>query len=328
MKKILVIGSGAWGSALASVLLQNKHYVAIYGIDHNEIKDLIQGYNHKYFGRTKLYKKPNLVSTNLKIIFKNKYDVIILAVPSSSTVVVSKKIKSFIKNKPIFVNCAKGLDKTTQKPLSKQIKNAVKTNKLVSLTGPSFALGVLKHEPTFVNIVSSNLSLAKNVCKLFCNKYFIALPSPHEVGLQYIAACKNIIAIIFGILKGLKTHINTVAGIFSLAIYELSLFLKNKVRTDKPILDLGGIGDIFLTCTSAESRNFQFGYSVAKIGAKKTISTFTKTAEGLVALKLVYENIKKRKHSFPLISSLYDVVYGNKRPSSFVESVIDKLYKF
>lgn len=328
MKKILVVGSGAWGSALANVLLSNKHYVAIYGIDHNEIKDLAKGYNRKYFGNTKLCRKPNLVSVDLKTIFKNQYDVIVLAIPSFVITVVCKQIKMFIKNKPIFVNCAKGLDNKTQKPLSEEIKNIIKINKLVSLTGPSFASGVLKCEPTFVNIVSSNSTLAKNVCRLFSNNYFVALASEHEIGLQYIAACKNVMAIIFGMLRGLNTPVNTVAGIFSLAIYELSLFLKNKVKTDKPILDLGGIGDIFLTCTSAKSRNFQFGYSVAKYGAKKSIDSLTKTTEGLVALKLVYDNIKKEKHRYPLIVSLHDIIYKNKKPHSFVESVIKKLSKF
>lgn len=116
MNKILIFGTGAFGTTIANILLANNNYVAMYGINKTEINDLLQKQNTKYFNNFKLIKKPHIVTNNFATLSKIKFDFIVLAIPSSTTANIISAIKKYIINKPILINCIKGLNEQTNQP--------------------------------------------------------------------------------------------------------------------------------------------------------------------------------------------------------------------
>lgn len=314
--EITILGTGAWGTALANVLLENNNIVKMWGIDSDEIHDLKNQLNKKYYGLKKLVKKPHLVTTNLKEAISDS-KIILLAIPSKFLIKTLEEVKKIIKNKKIIlINVAKGIDPETKLFWSQIIKKTFNKNLngLVSLLGPSFASEVFDKELTVINAVSSNLKALKIVTQLFCNKYFKLVPIQNEIGADIFAALKNVAAIGTGIIYQLHPSINTRSAILACAFKEIYQIYQRIVNENKPSnigYELCAIGDLTLTCTSEKSRNFSFGLEIGKNGFKKTIAKNNKTVEGYVAAKIINEILTDKKIKAPIITAIYNILYKN-----------------
>jgi len=328
MKKVLFIGTGAWATALADVLLHNKCYVMMYGIDKKEMSELRQGFNSRCFGHKKMVKKPNIVSNDLVSLLKEKPDYVILAIPSNILMGVVEKIKPLLVNRPIFINVAKGFNLKTNNPISMDIKRQLKghISGFVSLMGPSFSTEVFNRERTIINVVGSDKPTALKVANLFKTNYFKCSYEKNEVSAEYCAAFKNVMAIACGLTFALHLSINTRAAIFTQSVKEIGVILNKKGLSTKPLFNFCGVGDIFLTCTDEQSRNFQFGKMVAKYGAKKALAMNKATVEGLYALSIAKAIVKEEKISkSPVICALYDVIYNNKPAKTYIQQVSERI---
>lgn len=327
MAKIAILGTGAWGTTLANILIENKHHVLMWGIDKNEISNLKNGKNEQYFGNKKLINSPKLVTNNFSQIALQKPQYVLIAVPSSfimETLSVSLKKMA---NKPIIINVAKGLDPMTDNVWSKSIyeKLSKKISGLVSLSGPSFAKETFYDYPTIINAISSTYSHAKLVANLFNNNHFKCVPIKDEIGGQILGAFKNIIAIAMGMIYYLYDSSNTRAAMLSQGtreIINISNTLGGQIST---LYEFCGIGDIYLTCTDTKSRNFLFGEMIAKNGIKYALQHFNKTIEGYNATDIAYDIIKKKKLSCPLIEETYRILYQGVNHKSIVKNIMSKL---
>lgn len=325
MAKILIVGTGAYGSALANVLLFNKHQVYMYCINQNEYQDLIHNCNKKYFGNLKFFGNFACVSNDLKKLLENKPDIIILSIPSQFIFDLTIKITSLLKNKPIFINVSKGLNGTSLdlwlNNLKKVIKN--KSQGLVSLIGPGFAKEIFKQQITAINVVSDDQILAKKVAKIFKTNFFRCFIHQDEK-ILLCGICKNVMAIAFGLISSFELP-NTKALIFTQAIKETNQIILAAGGLSSTILSFSGVGDLYLSCNSEKSRNFSFGKTIAKYGIKKALVMNKLTVEGYSALKILNSFCQKKKINSPIIFALYNVVYKNKQAKDFVKEILKKI---
>lgn len=327
MVKIAVLGTGAWGTTLANVLIENKHQVFMWGIDKKEIADLKNGKNEYYLGNKKLFSIPKLVTNNFSQIASQNPEYILIAVPSSFILETLTMALRKINNKPIIINVAKGLDPTTDDVWSKSIyKNSSnKISGLVTISGPSFAKEVFYDYPTIINAISPSLKTAKQVAHLFNNNHFKCIPIQDEIGAQTLGAFKNIIAIGMGIIYQLYDSSNTRAAMLSQGTKEIVTIVKTLKGNVNTIYEFCGMGDIFLTCTDIKSRNFSLGKMVVEKGIDFALSHFTKTVEGYGATEIAYDIIKKHKLHCPLIEEIYHVLYKKTNCKLIVKNVMNKL---
>ncbi len=328
MAKIAILGTGAWGTALANVLLKNKHEVLMYGIDECENKDLVKGLNTKYFGNKKMVKAPiATINPNDVINFRPSY--VLIAVPSLYIESTVKKFVKFLTAKPVYINVAKGFNPETNNVWSRSIKKIIRgfSKGFVSLLGPSFAVEVFNNQPTMVNCVSTKAKIAKLVANLFNNQTFKCVVTTDERGAEIMASLKNVMAIALGLAYELHTSINTRAAMLAEATKEISTIVDKLGGNVKTIANFCGIGDIYLTCTDSKSRNFSFGKSIAQIGLAKTLQINKKTVEGFSATKIAYEIIKTNMIDAPVLEEIYKVLYKNQNPKHFVKNVIKKIIK-
>lgn len=322
--KVGIIGTGAWGTALAQVLVDNNHEVLMYGISNEEIDDINKGYNKKYFGDLRIDKRIE-VTTNIKeAVVDASY--ILIAVPSVAVREIAIKLNKIIKNKPIIVNVSKGFDEKTNKRLSEVIKEKIDEKKregVVTLIGPSYASEVIRRVCTTIGAVSSSKVRAKDVQKLFSNKYFRVYTLTDEIGAEYGAGLKNIIALASGMANGLGLGENTKAALITRGMAEISRYGIAKGGKLKTYLGLTGFGDLVLTCSSANSRNFEAGYKIGKDdGAEDFFKTNKKTVEGIKACQIIYHESKKNNISTPITDAVYKVLFEGLKPSEAIDKLM------
>ncbi len=330
--KILVLGSGAWGSALANVISDNNHECLIYGRNIDEVNEInLNHSNKKYLENINLNK--NIKASNSLEYSLKEYnpEIILIATPSTSLVSICESIKKYCSNNPLIINVSKGLDQKTFKPLSETIRDNLKDFKyqeVVTLIGPSFAIEVANKELTLISAVCRNIEYSKKVQKLFSTSYFRIYSNDDEIGAEYGACIKNVIAICSGIAMGLGYKENAKAALITRGLHEMTLFGIKMGAKKETYLGLTGIGDLFLTCSSFKSRNYSLGYEIGKINsAKEILEKNTKTVEGVVACKYLYEASKKLNIEMPLTRSCYNVLYNNKKPSEEVRLLMERELK-
>ncbi|WEK83111.1 MAG: NAD(P)-binding domain-containing protein [Mycoplasma sp.] len=328
MAKIAILGTGAWGTALANVLLTNSNNVFMWGIDQNEINDLKHGVNAKYYGQHKLINKLDVVGCNIHEVLQFNPDYVIIAVPSIHIENTIQLALKYLTNKPVFINVAKGFDQKTKKTWSITIEKLIKNKAkgLVTLIGPSFAIEVFNKEITIVNTVSKNKTLATKVAKIFQNNYFKCVAINDVIGAETISALKNVMAIGSGILYSQHTSINTRSAILAQMTKEISLIVKVLGGKTETVYQYCGIGDIFLTCTDSKSRNFSFGQAIGQKGFKQICKELKiHTVEGYWATQTAHEIIKKYKLHAPVIEHVYNVLYKNEDAKKFVYSIFKEV---
>ncbi|WP_027119978.1 NAD(P)H-dependent glycerol-3-phosphate dehydrogenase [[Mycoplasma] testudinis] len=324
--KITILGTGAWGTSLANVLLENKHEVAMWGIDEHELQDLEQQVNTKYYSDKKLCRKPHLITNDLKEAV-NYSEIILLAIPSKFLPNILEQVKKILKNrKVILVNVAKGIDPATKTFWSQVIKKIFSKNLigLVSLLGPSFAVEVFEKELTVINAVGTNEKAVSTIVKIFSNNYFKLVPLKDEVGADLFAALKNVAAIGTGIVYQLHHSINTRSAIVACVFKEIAeIYQKLAKKKQLPVIgfELCAIGDLVLTCTSEKSRNFRFGLQVGEHGVNKALKLNKLTVEGYLSAKMIYDILRKNKIKAPIIEQIYGVLYQAKDPEKFAKVI-------
>lgn len=327
--RICILGTGAWATALGVSLSKNNNTVFMWGINLKEINDINSGYNKKYFGENKFCS--SLSATNDLSVAIGNSKFIVLAVPSNAVVDVINKLKTKIskKSKLILVSVVKGLDDKTNNVISKTIKKLLKGYKikLATICGPSFASEVFNNKPTIVNVASSDLKTSIAVSKLFNCDILKVIPCLDEIGLQVYSALKNLLAIGIGLASEQYNSIDTTSAMLTLGVNEMAMIGKKMGAKKKTIFDFCGIGDIFLTCTSKQSRNYSFGNSLFLKGVEKTIIENTKTVEGYKVYKTVENIINIKKLDTPLFSSIVKLLNNELNPNEFVKNIWNLTYQ-
>ncbi|WP_324672843.1 NAD(P)H-dependent glycerol-3-phosphate dehydrogenase [Mycoplasma sp. 888] len=326
--KFGVLGTGAFGSALANILIENNFPVMMYGINEQEISDINDGYNRKFFGEIP-FKNSNLISaTNDLGYFYENVNTVILAVPSVAVGAILKQSAEVLGNRKIsIINLSKGLEPETKQFFSDYITAAFGKNleNLASIMGPSFAIEVFEKKLTMVNIVGTNSKFNQEVAQYFNNSHFYVKPYNDIKGAEVFAALKNVLAIGLGIASVLYPGQNSHAGLLTLGTYEIFKIYKTMFPNEKDTIgyNFAAMGDIFLTCSSPTSRNFSFGINVAKVGVKEASATQNVTTEGydtaITLQKIIREyNIK----DIPFLQGIIDVLFNDKDPKVILDSII------
>ncbi len=327
--KVFIVGSGSWGTALASVLTDNGEETLIYGVAEDEMNDInINHKNSKYFGDLVLDEKIKATSDITKV---NEFDIVLLSVPSKVSVTVAKQINDCLNHQVIVVNVAKGFNPENYHRLSVDVSAQFTDGKLLAysaLLGPSHAEEVIQKMQTAVNVVCENDEIAIMLQHLFANEYFRVYRNNDMIGCEYGAGLKNIIAMASGILYGLGLGDNAKALLMTRGLAEMTRFGVAKGANKETFMGLCGMGDLIVTCTSVHSRNWQAGYLIGKENsAEQFWATNTKTVEGVDACKIIYKEAKEEGIEMPITDALYSILFEGQEPSKISYELMTRSLK-
>ncbi len=329
---ITVLGTGAWGSALAYALSKDKeNHILMYGKDPTEVSDINDNHrNSRYFDGVTL--PGNISATTDPVKALKGAGVLLIAVPSSQINNVVDLIVEHCDTKPLIINVIKGFDPLTGEGIAflieKRLKGKLDTQGVVSLVGPSFAHDVIHDDLTAICAVSNNKEAAKYVQKLFSSPSFRVYVQTDVVGAEIGAGMKNIIAIASGIMEGLGYHDNTRSALITRGLAEITRFGKYKGAHAHTFLGLTGVGDLTLTCSSHRSRNYTLGLEIGKENAAAPVlERNTKTVEGVLAAKTIHFEAKKCGIEVPITDAVYETLYEGKKPSEAVAEIMMRSLK-
>lgn len=253
-----------------------------------------------------------------------------MAVPTNAIESVTQQVSEKLNHPVIFINVAKGFHPVTHKGLTQVISETAgdKCKSVVSLIGPSLAIEVVDRLLTSVCAVSYDLIDAMDIQQMFSNEYFRVYTSDDVVGSEAGVAIKNILALASGIITGLGQGNNARAALMTRGLVEMRRYGVALGGNPNTYFGLTGVGDLIVTCTSSSSRNYSAGYSV---GQRNSVDDFwannTKTVEGVKAVKVVYEEAKRRDISMPICEGVYEIFYENVKPSDVINKIMHRPLK-
>ena len=276
--KIIILGNGKWGTALGSLLTENKKEFEFWKIG-TEIPDnsiLI-----------------NCLPTQvMRQVLENH----------------GKNLKNFI-----FINGAKGIEQKTHKIPYEITADILGSNiDYFTLIGHGFAQEIVDKMPTLVNIgyvESQNSNLVRD---LFQTDYFRVRMVKEIKALEIAGGFKNVYAIACGIADGLGYGANTKTKLILIAIEEFYAFSKSMRMSINQDMLPGTIGDLILTCGSQESRNFSFGQMLAKEEIKKALAEIGQTVEGFTTADSIPYFEKTSNLKLNLAHFVYEVIKADK----------------
>lgn len=307
---ISIIGGGSWGTTLAQVLADNGHTVLIRDINPEFIKKINNEHVHPFFD----VNIPSSIRATLDLAEVVSFsNVLILCVPTKVMRQVLTEINAICTDKKLFVNVSKGIEPDTSYRVSQIVDEVIsKEHQLgyVILSGPSHAEEVILRKLTSLVAASYNAEYAVQVQHLFSNdSYLRVYTSDDVIGVETGGAMKNAIAIVSGIASGMGLGENARAFLISRGVKEIVSIVSALGGKMETAYGLSGIGDLIVTASSMNSRNFQCGLKLGSgMPVDEAIGSIVQSVEGIRAIIAGHEIGVKYNLELPIINMAYSVI--------------------
>lgn len=312
MKKITVIGSGSWGTALAVMLDKYGHDVTIWSWKEEEARHIREDGEHKEFLPGVPIRKEIKIVTSPEEAVKGA-ELIIAAVPSKFVRINMEKFAPYFTKDQIIINVAKGLEDGSLKTLAEVIQECAPMCEIAVLSGPSHAEEVGRGIPTAAVIAAKNEETAKMIQAEFSNPVFRLYTNTDMIGVEIGAAMKNIIALAAGMSDGLGYGDNTKAALMTRGMAEITRLGMAMGGEQKTFFGLSGIGDLIVTCTSMHSRNRRAGIMLGQgKSLEETLKEVHMVVEGVNTAKAAEELAKKYNVSMPITETINGILFRGK----------------
>ena len=309
MAKIVILGSGGFGLSLA-VMAENcgKHSVTVWSKFQSEIDDIRKHGEH-------IQKLPGVpvsesIGLTSDISCIKGCDMLIFGIPSSFVRDVAKLAAPYVDDHMVILNTGKGLEEGSLKTLSEVIREEIKTDKLVILSGPSHAEEVARCIPTTVVAASDNQEAAEWVQNELGGTTLRIYLNNDVKGCELGGALKNIIALCAGICDGMGYGDNTKAALMTRGIHEIARLGKACGARMNTFSGLTGIGDLIVTCTSMHSRNRRAGILIGQGVSPQEAVERVGTVEGYFCCKAAYDLSRRMGVEMPITEQLNDVLFN------------------
>lgn len=308
--KIGCIGGGAWGTTLAQVLTDNHHEVLIRDINASFVEKINVFHTHPFFDITIPEGIRATISLEEVVAFS---DILLLSVPTKVMRSVLKEINPLLKKPTLFINVSKGIEPETSYCVSQIVKDEIHPSLLkgyVNLSGPSHAEELILRKLTSLVAASAVREDANFVQNLFSNdRYLRVYTSSDVIGVETSGAIKNAIAIVSGVAFGMGLGENARAFLISRGIKEIVSIVSALGGKTETAYGLSGVGDLIVTASSMNSRNFQCGLKIGQgMSVDEALATMTQTVEGIKTIEAAYQIGQKYALELPIIEAAYAVV--------------------
>ena len=317
--KVTILGTGAFGLALSKVLVQNNNEVVMWTTFEKEKKELLETKQSSKLNGFKL-DDGVVITTDLEYSI-NDSRLIVIAIPTAFVTDVCKELKKYIKSNQHICIASKGIEQGTCLFIHDMIKKQIKTKYIGVISGPTFAVDLVKKVPVGLAVASKSKRTLNVIRDAFSNDNFKLYPTNDIIGIEVCGAVKNIIAIASGIVDGIGYPISTQALLITQSLHDIKSIIHGLGGSKKTILSFAGFGDILLTCTSEKSRNYTYGKLIGSNASKEELEEYRNniTVEGLYTLKSIYKLINSKKIEIPTINIIYDIIFKDEKIEKLIE---------
>jgi glycerol-3-phosphate dehydrogenase (NAD(P)+) len=314
IERVAVIGAGEWGTALAQAAASAGRHVTLIGRDPDVLAEInVAHTNRKHLG-------PQRLSTHISA--SRQYsgaDLVILAVPAQSTRAALEALGNL--GEPVVLT-AKGLEHGTLKRQSEILAEMAPNSVPFVLSGPSFAVDVAAGRPTAVTLAGDGDIGTEAVAAALAGPSFRLYAARDIIGVELAGALKNVYALAAGAVDGANLGASARAGMIARAYAELTRLIVAFGGTADTMTGLAGLGDLTLTCTSTQSRNYRHGVALGKGELPER-----ELAEGVFTAPVARELARQAGIDAPLIDAVNLLLEGNVKIDKIVAGLMSRPLK-
>lgn len=312
MARIMVLGAGGWGTALAVMSNTYGNTVTLWSPFAEEIVSIRRDGEHR-----KLLPGipvPAGITLTTELTAAQAADLIILAVPSFAIADTAEALAPYVPQGTLIANAGKGLEKTHYLRFSEVIRKRIPQARVVVLSGPSHAEEVGHGVPTSLVAASQDIAAAEQVQDMLSNPVFRLYVNDDVIGVELGGALKNVIALAAGICDGLGMGSNTKAALMTRGLAEMARLGVAMGAHSETFAGLSGMGDLIVTCDSMHSRNRRAGILIGQGVSPEEAIKQVGTVEGYLAAKAARSLAKKADVDMPIVEQCYRICYKGENP--------------
>lgn len=308
--KITVLGAGSWGIALANQYRRLGHQVIISGRDEVVLDQIRKtGSSERYFPG--LSGAGGIEATSSYGDALRGSELVVVALPSTVVRDIISKHTASIDSGCILLSATKGIEEGTDLRMSQVLEQEVPQASVAVVTGPSFAVEVLKNLPTAVTVASENPDIISKVVQLTHGDRFRVYAVDDVIGAELGGTLKNVLAIAAGIVDGAKLGVNARAALLTRGLTEIRRLVVASGGKGETVMGLSGMGDLLLTATSDLSRNRRVGLALGQGGElSKAMSQIGQVTEGVYSAKQVVDLGQKLGVELPISETVFAILSG------------------
>ncbi len=329
MAKFAVVGAGAWGTALAAHSARLGHAVTLWALEPEVAEEIRTRHANSIYLPGLSLPETLDATTDVAAAVANA-EVVILVPPSSHLRSVVTQVTPALGPETILVVATKGIEEGSLKLMSEVVVEAAPEveERLVFLSGPSFAKEVARGLPTDVVVASAGMSAAHTVQELIHAPNFRTYASADPVGVQVGGAIKNVLAIATGACDGLSFGDNARAAVITRGLAEMTRLGVALGANPLTFLGLSGVGDLVLTCAGDLSRNRTLGKQLALgVDPKAYLASQRSVAEGFSTSAAAQALAAKLGVEMPITENVYEVLHGGRPLKDAVKMLLERSYK-
>lgn len=328
-KRVAILGSGSWATALAKIVMLNEKHINWYIRKPMTINEFqATGKNPGYLTNATFDTSRITFSSNINTIIAES-DILVLAIPSPYLMQTFKKIRRQMKTKTV-ISAVKGLIPDENMLITDYLHEhfEIPMSQLAIVAGPCHAEEIALERLSYLTIGCSDREYAKELGALFETDFVHTMPSTDVIGLEYSSVMKNIYAIAGGLCHSLRYGDNFQSVLISNAIEEVQRFTEAIEHNDERNITASGyLGDVLVTCYSKFSRNRQFGQMIGMgYSVKAAQMEMEMVAEGYYGTRAIHAINEHVKVDLPIVEAMYNILFEHQSPTMVVKELTSKLH--
>lgn len=331
MSNIAVIGAGAWGTALSIVLGRSgNHRVRLWVYEKELCGQMVEQRVNDKFLRGHVIPQSVRPSSDLAETLADA-NIVVSVMPSQHCRKLFEQMRPYLSDGTMIVSATKGLEEHSLLRMTQVIAQTVNSSgtkavRIGALSGPSFAIEVARGDPTAITIASSDTELARTIQREFSDSSFRVYTNDDPVGVELGGALKNTIAIAAGVCAGLGLGHNSIAGLITRGLAEISRLALACGGKAETMAGLAGLGDLVLTCTGDLSRNRTVGVELGRGRKLPEIlaGMHGMVAEGVSTTTAAMELARMRGVEMPITEQTFAILNKGKAPRDAIYELMTR----
>jgi len=320
-----VVGAGSWGTAIATLLHRNGHEVALWTFEEEVVESIRrEGENRVYLPGIPI--SPGIrVSHRLEDVVSGA-SVVVSVSPAQHVGRVMAEAALHLSPDAIVVSASKGIETDSLRTMDEVLAPLLppgRTEALVILSGPSFAIEVAQGQPTAVVAASRSPEAMLRIRDVFLSPSFRVYTNPDVIGVELAGAVKNVVALAAGVLAGLDLGYNTQAALMTRGLAEMSRLGVAMGADPATFAGLAGLGDLVLTCTGPLSRNRSVGVRLGRgEPLDEILREMRSVAEGVRTAPAVRALARRHGVDMPIVEQVWGILQGDRSPADAVRELM------
>ncbi|MEZ5828028.1 MAG: NAD(P)H-dependent glycerol-3-phosphate dehydrogenase [Hyphomicrobiales bacterium] len=321
LQSVGIIGAGAWGTALAVVARRAGRDVLIWAHEPETIAGINEAHRNEVF--LPGVKLDPAIEATANFTEIATCDALLMVTPAQHVREIAGELAPYVREGQPLVLCSKGIEQSTGKLMSQVASDVLPMAEIAELSGPSFAAEAARRLPAAVTLATADEELGRALSHALSHQPFRCYWSGDVIGAEIGGAVKNVYAIAAGIVVGKQLGASAHAALVTRGFAEMARFGITLGARLETLTGLSGLGDLVLTCGSAQSRNMSLGIALGQgqrlaeaLGGRPTVTEGVATAGALV------EAAEARSIDMPIASAVHSVISGTATVDQAIEALL------